>query len=113
MLPVHTKIICTIGPAVDTIEKMVELIHAGMNVARLNFSHGTHEEHKVRIERLKEARKITDRPLAIMADTKGPEIRVGEVKDGSINVETGQHLRIVEHFDGIADHLYVNPFSLF
>lgn len=78
----HTKIICTIGPAVNTLEKIIELIEAGMNVARLNFSHGTHEEHLKNINLLKEARAKLNVPLAIMLDTKGPEIRVGKVEGG-------------------------------
>lgn len=75
----RTKIVCTIGPAVNTLEAMIELVGAGMNVARLNFSHGTHEEHARNIANLKRAREITGRPLAILLDTKGPEIRLGKI----------------------------------
>ncbi|NGX45774.1 MAG: Pyruvate kinase, partial [Chlamydiae bacterium] len=71
----HTKIICTIGPATNTYDRIVALIKAGMNVARLNFSHGTHEEHLQVIEHLKRARTALKVPLAIMLDTKGPEVR--------------------------------------
>ncbi len=75
----RTKIICTIGPAVNTVDKMLQLIDAGMNAARLNFSHGTHEEHKAVMDNLKEARAIKKVPLAIILDTKGPEIRLGKI----------------------------------
>lgn len=79
-----TKIICTIGPSVNTYEKITALIEAGMNVARLNFSHGTHEEHAKVIALLKRARNELRIPLAIMLDTKGPEIRLRRIKDGQI-----------------------------
>ena len=72
----RTKIICTMGPAVNTPETILQLLDAGMNVARINFSHGTHEEHEKVIRMLQEARAATKQPLAIMLDTKGPEIRV-------------------------------------
>lgn len=78
----RTKIICTLGPAVDSDEAVRALLEAGMNVARLNFSHGTHEEHARRIERVKRLREETRTPCAIMLDTKGPEIRTGLLKDG-------------------------------
>lgn len=73
----RTKIICTLGPSSESEEMITKLCNAGMNVARLNFSHGTHEEHKVKIDRIKKVRKELDYPLAIMLDTKGPEYRVG------------------------------------
>lgn len=87
---IKTKIICTIGPSVNTVEKMVELMRAGMNVARLNFSHGTHDEHLSNINALKEARQYLMQPLAIMLDTKGPEIRLGKIKDGYVTLRAGQ-----------------------
>lgn len=86
----HTKIICTIGPSVQTTDKMVELIRAGMDVARLNFSHGTHEEHLLSINNLKEARSIVKQPLAIMLDTKGPEIRLGLIEGNYAELRAGQ-----------------------
>ncbi len=109
----RTKIICTIGPAVDSVEKMMQLIVAGMNTARINFSHGTHAEHLQTINRLKEAREKAGSPLAIMLDTKGPEIRVGEVKDGKIAVSAGMRLKLVAKFSGKADEISVAPFSVF
>ncbi len=86
MLSALTKIICTIGPAVQSYEKILELIDNGMNVARLNFSHGTHDQHKNTITILKKARKERGVPLAILLDTKGPEIRLGKVPDGHLEV---------------------------
>lgn len=86
----HTKIICTIGPAVNSIEKMLELINAGMDVARLNFSHGTFAEHLLAIQNLKEARRQLQVPLAIMLDTKGPEIRLGKMQEGEVTLIPGQ-----------------------
>jgi len=92
----RTKIICTIGPATKSYEKIVQLIDAGMNVARINMSHGTHEEHLETIEFLKRARKEKKIPLAIMLDTKGPEVRVGPIEKGSIILEKGDRLKIVK-----------------
>lgn len=86
----RTKIICTIGPAVDSLEKILDLIDAGMNVARLNFSHGTHESHRQTIQKLKKAREMANCPLAIMLDTKGPEIRVTDVPEGGFEVYPGK-----------------------
>lgn len=106
----RTKIICTIGPACNSVEMMVELIKAGMNVARLNFSHGTHELHKVSIDNLKEARRLTGKPLAIMLDTKGPEIRLGKVKDGQLPVEAGDRINLVrEEVEGTLEALTLTP----
>lgn len=85
-----TKIVCTLGPAADTKEIIRELILNGMNVARLNFSHGNHEEHAARIQRIKEVRKELGIPVAIMLDTKGPEIRTGDLIDGKVDLVTGE-----------------------
>ena len=84
------------GPAVEGLEKILNLIDAGMNVARLNFSHGTHAEHLKTIENLKKAREMRKIPLAIMLDTKGPEIRVGEIKSGEILLAAKQKLLLVK-----------------
>ena len=72
----HTKIICTLGPNLDDKEVFLKLAEK-MDVARFNFSHGDHREHKGRLELLKEVRKETGRPIAALLDTKGPEIRTG------------------------------------
>lgn len=85
-----TKIVCTIGPATESEEMIEQLILAGMNVARLNFSHGSHEEHKRRIDLIKKARERLKKPVAIMLDTKGPEVRLGYFKDGKAEIRKGQ-----------------------
>ena len=71
-----TKIICTIGPACEDVETLTKMCEAGMNVARLNFSHGTHEEHLKKINLVKEVRESLNLPIPIMLDTKGPEYRI-------------------------------------
>jgi pyruvate kinase len=109
----RTKIICTIGPAVNSLEKILQLIKAGMNVARLNFSHGTQEGHLHTINLLKEARKKAGVSLAIMLDTKGPEIRLGKVKDGEISLPAGhQWLLTKESVEGTLESISINPGSL-
>jgi pyruvate kinase len=85
-----TKIICTIGPASEKVETLVQMIEAGMNVARLNFSHGSHEDHRQRIIAVREAAQICGKPIAIMLDTRGPEIRTGKLKAGKVSLKTGQ-----------------------
>ena len=90
-----TKIICTLGPATDKEGIMEALIREGMNVARFNFSHGTHEEQKNRLEKLKTLRRQFDRPIAALLDTKGPEIRIGCFKDHRITLEEGQKFTLV------------------
>ncbi|WP_276952414.1 pyruvate kinase [Acetatifactor muris] len=85
-----TKIICTIGPASDSVECLRELMLAGMNVARFNFSHGTHEEQKVKFERVKQAREELGLPVATMLDTKGPEIRLRDFEGGRAELVSGQ-----------------------
>ncbi|WP_432358142.1 pyruvate kinase [Sporosarcina sp. UB5] len=89
-----TKIVCTIGPASESPELLEQLIEAGMNVARLNFSHGTHEEHKARIQAIREASKKTGKVVGILLDTKGPEIRTHSMKNGQVDLITGQHIDI-------------------
>ena len=84
-----TKIVCTIGPASDSEENLRALMLAGMNVARLNFSHGTHEEHKVRIDRIKKVREELGLPVAILLDTKGPESRIRTFENDKIMLRDG------------------------
>lgn len=84
-----TKIVCTIGPASESEEMLEKLIKAGMNVARLNFSHGDHAEHKARIDRIREVSQRLGKTVAILLDTKGPEIRTHNMKDGAIELEKG------------------------
>ncbi|MGE5418241.1 MAG: pyruvate kinase [Acidobacteriota bacterium] len=87
-----TKIICTLGPATDSPEMVRELISRGMNVARLNFSHGTHEEHAARINMVRKVAREMRLPIAVMLDTRGPEIRTGKLKDKKITLVNGQKL---------------------
>jgi len=89
-----TKIVCTIGPASDSLEMMKKMIEAGMDVARLNFSHGTHEEHEARINRLRQAMEETGKSIALMLDTKGPEIRTGYVKGDQVTLKEGSQVVI-------------------
>ncbi|MBP5304624.1 MAG: pyruvate kinase [Lachnospiraceae bacterium] len=84
-----TKIVCTIGPASESEEMIRALCLAGMNVARLNFSHGSYEEHGARIERIKKIRKELNLPIAILLDTKGPEYRIGTFENGKIELKEG------------------------
>jgi len=86
----RTKIVCTIGPASDSEEMIGKLITAGMNVARLNFSHGTADYHRTVINRLKKVRKALRKPVAILMDLQGPKIRVGKLKGGSVVLRPGQ-----------------------
>jgi len=79
-----TKIICTIGPAVDTDDMLRQLMINGMDCARMNFSHGTHEEHLVRIDRVKRIRKELNKNIPILLDTKGPEIRIRDFEKGCV-----------------------------
>ena len=84
-----TKIICTIGPASESEEVLGKLFQAGMNVARLNFSHGTHEEHQKKIDTIKKVRSELKLPIAIMLDTKGPEFRIKTFENGKISLADG------------------------
>ena len=85
-----TKIICTIGPASESEEKLRELMLAGMNVARFNFSHGTHEEQKAKFEKVDKVRKELGLPVATLIDTKGPEIRLRDFENGRVELKAGQ-----------------------
>ena len=105
-----TKIICTIGPASDKEEVLREMCLAGMNVARLNFSHGTYEEQQHRIDLIKKVRKELNYPLPIMLDTKGPEYRIRTFEGGKAHLEDGQEFtfttREVEGNDKIVSVSY-------
>ena len=89
-----TKIVCTLGPATDNYQTMKRLIKAGMNVARLNMSHGTHEEHAARIEMVKRARAELGQAVAIMLDTKGPEIRIRTFEGGKAELTDGNYFTL-------------------
>ena len=86
----NTKIICTIGPASENEETLIKMCEAGMNVARLNFSHGSHEEHEKKIALIKQVREKLNLPIAILLDTKGPEYRIKTFADGKVTVKAGQ-----------------------
>ena len=85
-----TKIICTLGPSTDKGDVLRDLIANGMNVARFNFSHGSYEEHGGRLAKLKALREELGKPVAALLDTKGPEIRLKEFKNGVEMLEAGQ-----------------------
>ncbi len=89
-----TKIVCTLGPATDREGVLREMMRAGMNVARFNFSHGAHPEHQARLEVLKALREELNLPVAAMLDTKGPEIRLKSFANGSVALSTGQEFTL-------------------
>lgn len=91
----RTKIICTLGPAVDNEEILKELMLTGMDIARINFSHGTHEEHKVRIDNFKKVREQLKLPIPLLLDTKGPEIRTGDFKNKEVYLQEGDKFTLV------------------
>lgn len=107
-----TKIICTIGPASENTEILQQLMESGMNAARLNFSHGNYEEHGKRIDTIKTLREKLNKPVAIMLDTKGPEIRTGNFREGKVELKEGQSFtfttRDVIGDDGICSISYEN-----
>ena len=90
----HAKIVATIGPASEDEGIMVKLVEAGMNVARMNFSHGTHEQHAQRIERLRQISERLGQPVAILQDLQGPKIRTGELQGGQVELIAGQVLKL-------------------
>src|SRR5579863_7892464 len=99
------KIVCTLGPASNSPEMIVKLMHAGMDVARLNFSHGTHEDHARTIKRVREASAQLAKPIGILADLQGPKIRTGALKDKkSVQLVTGQRFTIsIQAIAGTSD----------
>ena len=86
------KIVCTIGPSSSSKEMITRFIEAGMDVARLNFSHGDHSAHKANILAVRAASKQMNRPVAILQDLQGPRIRVGEIHEGSIELVSGERV---------------------
>lgn len=85
----RTKIVCTIGPACENVEILEKMVEAGMNVARLNFSHGTYENHAMLIENLREVSDKTGEPIALLQDLQGPKIRIGKMPDGGVEIKNG------------------------
>ncbi|KJR99884.1 MAG: pyruvate kinase [Peptococcaceae bacterium BRH_c4a] len=90
----RTKIVCTVGPSAERIPVLMKMIQAGMNVARFNFSHGTHQDHARRLDLIREAARKTGKNVAVMLDTKGPEIRLGYLEDEPITLETGKRITV-------------------
>lgn len=91
----RTKIICTLGPASDSEEILKKMMLGGMNVARMNFSHGTHEQHKKRADVFKKIRDELELPIPLLLDTKGPEIRTGDFKDGQVTLKESNEFVLV------------------
>lgn len=92
--PHKAKIVCTLGPASSSVEMLEKLIRAGMNVARVNFSHGTHESHRDLIKNIRQAEENVGSPLAILGDLQGPKIRTGKLKGGKVELKDGQKFTI-------------------
>ncbi|WP_054948626.1 pyruvate kinase [Numidum massiliense] len=114
-----TKIVCTIGPASEDLNVLKQLLQAGCNVCRLNFSHGNHEEHAQRIARIRQAARETGKTVAILLDTKGPEIRTGDLQEPAVELESGKQIvltteqilgdaaRVSVSYEGLAGDLTV------
>ena len=109
----RTKIVATVGPACDSYEGLLALVRAGVNVFRLNFSHGTHEDKKLVIERIREIVKKEPFNIAILGDLQGPKLRVGEIEGGKINLASGDEIIFTtEKMVGTKEKLYVSYPSL-
>ena len=106
----RTKIVCTLGPASTDRDTIRRMIRAGMDVARLNFSHGSHEEHAERIRHVREAADAEGRAVALLQDLQGPKIRIGEVKDGGVLVHEGQELTLTTQAveTGTAERVHID-----
>ncbi len=105
------KIVCTIGPASDNYETLKAMAEAGMNVARLNFSHGDYDGHEKKLKLIRRVERGTKKPIAALLDTKGPEIRTGSMKDGEINLVQGEKIILSscdEPFEGTPEKIWVN-----
>ena len=114
MINKQTKIICTLGPASDNYDTILKMAQAGMNIVRLNFSHGSHEEHKKRIELVRKVEKENGINLGIMLDTKGPEIRLGNFVNDTETYKKGEIVTIVkEEIDGTHDRFTIRCKELF
>jgi pyruvate kinase len=104
-----TKIVCTIGPATESVEKLTDLVGAGMNVMRLNFSHGDFAEHQNRVNNLKKVVEQTGKRVAVMQDLSGPKIRIGEFEGGMITLKEGQTFTLTtENIVGNDKIVYIN-----
>jgi pyruvate kinase len=100
----RANIVCTLGPAAETPERLVELVNAGMDVARLNMSHGGYEDHLMRLENTRAAAKTVGRPVGVLADLQGPKIRLGRFANGPENLEVGARFTItIDEVQGTVD----------
>src|SRR5579872_4050968 len=88
------KIVATLGPATATPELIEAIFHAGVDVFRLNFSHGKQEEHRARLDAIRALERRTGRPIGIMADLQGPKLRVGTFAEGKVRLVAGKHFRL-------------------
>ena len=105
------KIVCTIGPASDNYETLKSMAEAGMNVARLNFSHGDYEGHEKKLKLIRRVERSVKKPIAALLDTKGPEIRTGHMQNGEINLVQGNEIILASNtqpFEGTPEKIYVN-----
>ncbi|NIK11082.1 pyruvate kinase [Alkalibacillus almallahensis] len=104
-----TKIVSTIGPASESVETLKKLMNTGMNVARLNFSHGDHDEHRARIENIRQAAQESDSTIGVLLDTKGPEIRTGTFKEDEVELVEGSTVYVtMDEVDGTAERFSVS-----
>ena len=90
----RTKTVCTLGPSTSSVEMLVQMIHSGMDVVRLNFSHGSHEDHKKTLEHVHEAVRRTGEQLAVLQDLQGPKMRIGDIKAPFIELLSGQQFSL-------------------
>ena len=106
----RTKIVATVGPACDTYDKLLELVKAGVNVFRLNFSHGSHENKVTVIEHIRKINKTEPYNIAILGDLQGPKLRVGEIENGGLKIEPGDVLTFTskEKVVGTKDRIYIS-----
>ncbi|HEX6430908.1 MAG TPA: pyruvate kinase, partial [Niastella sp.] len=106
----RTKIVATVGPACDTYEKLLELVKAGVNIFRLNFSHGTHENKAQVIEHIRAINTKEPYNISILADLQGPKLRVGEIENGALLIEPGDILTFTskEKVVGNKEKIYIS-----
>src|SRR5437867_194991 len=89
-----TKIVCTLGPATKSTEMLTSMVRAGMDVARINLSHGTHAEHLTILSHLRRARNVTGEPVTVVLDLQGPKIRIGDLRNGAVELRQNQRITI-------------------
>ena len=97
------KIVCTLGPSSNTKEKLAALVNAGMNVARLNFSHGTHEDHAKLIGIVREISDEQGIPITILQDLQGPKLRIGDIPGGELTLQAGDEVALSSSPDYVSD----------